>query len=176
MVGHATDGFLVHYGIPGMKWGKRNASKPTYDKSVKTFGGTSPHKNLNSSPKSIDAQKSHNYQSRVKSAGTDALSTKELKALVERQNLEQQYSRLNPKPVSLGAKLVGDLLPVVGTAFAAQRALRAPAPVEEPLSTALALPHTKKQMIADIVVATGKQVLAEQGANIGKAIFTSMLK
>ena len=172
-----TDNFLSHYGIPGMKWGRHKA-RPSYDKSVKTFGGDRPHGNLNSSPKSIDAMKSRNYQQRVKTAGTDALSTKELKALVERQNLEQQYNRLNPKPVSLGSKIVGDLLPAVGGAVWGQMQARKPqTPMDEtPMSTAISLPHKKRSVMADIVISAGKQVIAEQGMNIGMAIFKSMLK
>lgn len=176
MAEDTTDNFLRHYGIPGMKWG-RHKSRPSYEKSVKTFGGDSPHRNLNSSPRSIDAQRAINNQRRVKSAGTDALSTKELKALVERQNLEQQYNRLNPKPVSLGSKIVGDLLPAVGGAVWGQMQARKPqSPIEEmPMSKAL-VPHSKKNLLADIVVSAGKQVIAEQGMNIGMAIFKSMLK
>lgn len=177
MAGRTTDGFLVHYGIPGMKWGRHKA-RPTYEKSVKTFGGDSAHRNLNSSPKSIDAQKTHNYQKRVKTAGTDALTTKELKALVERQNLEQQYNRLNPKPVSMGSKIIGDLMPAIGGALASQYQARQPqkAPVEEAFSTALALPRKKRGMMADIVVAAGKQVISEQGLNIGLAIAKNLIK
>jgi hypothetical protein len=172
-----TDDFLRHYGIPGMKWGRRKA-QPSYDKSVKTFGGDRPHSNLSAKPKSIDAMKSRNYQQRVKAAGTDALSTKELKALVERQNLEQQYNRLNPAPVSFGSKIVGDLMPVIGGALSAQYQARHPKPpvAETPLSTAIALPRSKKSMMADIVVSAGKQVIAEQGMNIGMMILKNMLK
>lgn len=176
MAANTTD-FLVHYGIPGMKWGRHKA-RPSYDKSVKTFGGDRPHRNLNSTAKSIDAMKSRNYQQRVKTAGTDALTTKELKALVERQNLEQQYKRLNPAPVSLGSKIVGDLLPAVGGAVWSQMQARKPQQpvIEQPMSTALTLPRSKKSMVADIIVSAGKQVIAEQGVNIGKAILTNMLK
>lgn len=170
-----TTGFLEHYGIPGMKWGRH---KPSYDKSVKTFGGDRPHSNLSATPKSIDAMKARNNQMRVKAAGTDALSTKELKALVERQNLEQQYSRLNPKPVSLGSKIVGELLPAMGGAFMSQRGVFFPKPhVEEtPLSTALSLPRSKKRLMGDLVIAAGKQVIAEQGLNIGLAIAKNLIK
>jgi hypothetical protein len=173
----ATDTFLRHYGIAGMRWGKRKSS-PSYDKSVKTFGGDRAHKNLNVSPKSVDAMKARNYQTRVKNAGTDALSTKELQNLVTRMNLEQQYSKMNPPKVSAGAQIVGSLMPVVGAALWGQVQARRPQrePVGDiPMSTALARP-SKKQLAADILLAVGKQVLAEQGQNIGKAIINGMLK
>lgn len=175
MAGNATDNFLIHYGVKGMRWGRRRA-EPTYEKSVKTYGGDRPHSNLSASPKSVDAMKSRNYQSRVKAAGTDALTTKELKALVERQNLEAQYSRLNPAPVSLGSKIVGELLPAVGGAVWGQIQSRQPQSEPTPVSTAIAMPRSKKSMVADIVVAAGKQVIAEQGLNIGMAIAKNLLK
>lgn len=175
MVIDTADDFLQHYGVKGMRWGKRRA-RPSYEKSVKTFGGASPHRNLTASPKSVDAMKSRNYQTRVKNAGTDALSTKELKALVERQNLEAQYNRLNPAPVSLGSKIISDLLPAVGGALMSQSAARRAPAEETPMSTAIAMPRSKKQMMGDIVVAAGKQVIAEQGMNIGMAIAKNLLK
>lgn len=173
MAGNATDDFLRHYGIPGMRWGKRKA-KPTYDKSVKVGGKPRPPR------ASEDAKASQSYQDKVKAGGTAALSTKELQQLVTRQNLEQQYARLNPAPVSMGQKIMGDLMPVIGTAFMAQRELRKDHPgfqvPEEPMSTALALPRSKKKMMADIVLATGKQVIADQGVEIGLALVKSLLK
>lgn len=173
MAGNTTDEFLRHYGIPGMKWGRRKATdKPTYGKSVKVAGGPAPRA-------SEDAKKTGNYQAKVKAGGTAALSTKELQELVTRQNLEAQYSRLNPAPVSAGQKIMGALLPAVGAAYTAQLALRSDHPgfktPETPVSTALALPRSKKKMVADIVLATGKQVIAEQGLEIGIALAKSLL-
>lgn len=167
--------FLAHYGVTGMRWGKH---KSRYDKSVKIYGGSSPHKNLSAKPKSIDAMKAHNYKDRAKSAGTDALSTKELKNLVERMNLEQQYSRLNPAPVSAGQKLLGTLLPAIGSAVAGQYASRQPQSPAATPSKEISLytkPSTKK-LVADIAFAAGKEVLKDQGMNIGMAIVKSMLK
>lgn len=180
MVIDATDEFLAHYGVAGMKWGRRHTSSPSYNKSVKvkTFGGNSPHRNLSASPKSIDAQKASNYQARVKTGGTAALSTKELQNLVTRQNLEQQYSKMNPPKVSAGHQILSSLMPVVGSALYSQYQARRPqqAPVADtPMSTALATP-SRKRLAADILLAVGKQVLAEQGPNIGMAIVKGLLK
>lgn len=174
MAADATDDFLRHYGIPGMKWGRRKArDKPSYSKSVKVAGAPAPRA-------SEDAKQASSYKSKVKAGGTDALSTKELQALVTRQNLEAQYARLNPAPVSAGQKIIGSLMPAVGTAFTAQMAARSAhpdfAPKEEPMSTALALPRSKKKMMADIVLATGKQVIAEHGLEIGLSLAKSLLK
>lgn len=180
MASNTTNEFLEHYGIPGMRWGKRNAA-PDYKKSIKisTYGGNSPHKNLSAKPVSIDAMKARNYQVKVKSGGTSALTTKQLQELVNRQNLEQQYSRLNPPQVSAGKQIIGMLMPVAGAALYGQYQARRPqqAPVAAtPMSTALALPASKKQIAGDILLSAGKQILAEQGLNIGKAILTNLLK
>lgn len=171
MAGNATNDFLQHYGVPGMKWGRRRA-KPTYNNSVRVASGPAPRA-------SEDAKNAGSYQQRAKAGGTAALSTKELQELVNRQNLEAQYSRLNPAPISAGQKIVGSLLPAIGAAYNVQRELRKDHPgfqtPETPVSTALALPRSKKKMIADIVLATGKQVIADQGLEIGMALAKSLL-
>jgi hypothetical protein len=76
-------GFLEHYGIRGMKWGQR-----------KDKGGSS------SSPPehhavSEDAKTAKVLGAKVKAGGTKALSNKELRALVDRMNLEQNFAKVN---------------------------------------------------------------------------------
>jgi hypothetical protein len=172
MAGNTTDDFLRHYGIPGMRWGRHKA-RPTYEKSVRVAGGAAPRA-------SEDAKKTGGYQARAKAGGTAALSTKELQELVTRQNLEAQYARLNPAPVSAGQKIIGSLLPAIGPAFMSQVAARKDHPgfqtAETPVSTAIAMPRSKQKMMADIVVATGKQVIADHGLEIGMALAKSLLK
>lgn len=73
------DGALAHYGIKGMKWGIRKKNNS---------GESKP-------PPSDDAKQVAEYKSRVKAGGTKSLETKELQDLVNRMNLEQQYSKLN---------------------------------------------------------------------------------
>jgi hypothetical protein len=60
--------------------------------------------------------------------GTHALSNKEMQEYVNRLNLEQQYSRLNPKtsPVATGHKFVKEGLQVFGTAAAVYAAVNSP--------------------------------------------------
>lgn len=172
MAGNTTDDFLVHYGIPGMRWGRHKA-RPSYESSVRVAGASAPRA-------SEDAKTTGNYQARAKAGGTAALSTKELQALVTRQNLEQQYARLNPRPVSVGQQIMGSLLPAIGPAFASQMASRSSHPgfqsAETPVSTAIAMPRSKKKMMADVVFATGKQVISDHGLEIGMAIAKSLLK
>ena len=50
----------------------------------------------------------------LKKKGARNLSNAELKAYVERMNLEKQYSNLNKKEVSAGRKFVSDVLVTAG--------------------------------------------------------------
>jgi hypothetical protein len=74
--------FLEHYGVKGMHWGIRRSG---------TRGSTPPSKH----PPTVDAQNRDASIAKVKTGGTHALSTKELQDLVQRMNLEQQYSKLS---------------------------------------------------------------------------------
>jgi hypothetical protein len=86
----AVDDFLEHYGKLGMKWGVRKKS----------------------SPRSEDAERALAYKQRAKSGGSKTLSNKELKDLVERMNLEQQYSTLSARSRTTipGTKFTQDVL------------------------------------------------------------------
>lgn len=81
---------LVHYGIKGMKWGVRRSDSE-----------------LNSSRNSPDSDdvvsvKAKKKQVKKNRGKTDSLSNKELKELVERMNLEQQYARLKSEQNTIG--------------------------------------------------------------------------
>lgn len=94
------EAFLEHYGVKGMKWGvQRSSSKVPMGstqlvdrkpgKRVKVAGGKGfkPHE---------DAVSAATARRVATKSTTDALSNKELQALVNRLNLEQQFVRLNP--------------------------------------------------------------------------------
>lgn len=77
--------FLAHFGVKGMKWGVRKTSS-----GGKTGTATT------------DAQEADRSRQKIKTGGTHALTTKELQSLVNRMNLEQQYSRLiSSQPTTL---------------------------------------------------------------------------
>lgn len=92
--------FLDHHGVKGMHWGIRNArsritiARRNKTKSSSDFRKTKPH--------------------RGKPVHT--LTNKQLKAVNERMNLEQNYSRMNPSKIRKGSLAVKGLLGVATTA------------------------------------------------------------
>lgn len=107
------DLYLMHYGIKGMKWGRRR----TDEQIAKAKADTRQKiKDKVVRPVSGDAKVSNKAKSRSKSHGTDALSNKELKDLVNRMNMEQQYSQLakKPSPGRGAGKYIGEILVDIG--------------------------------------------------------------
>lgn len=91
-----VDDILNHSGVLGMRWGYRKAGT----------GTPSSHK---ASP---DSTKASSSQSKVKKAGgTHVLSNDELQHLVNRMNLEKQYSTLSTssKSSSAGTKFLKEI-------------------------------------------------------------------
>lgn len=87
---------LSHYGIKGMRWGviRKNPSG-----AVEVSTNTTPGKKVTATggqnqPAHPDAIRVATSKQKAKVSTTDSLSTKELQELVNRMNLEQQYSRL----------------------------------------------------------------------------------
>lgn len=100
---------LAHYGVKGMRWGVRRSSKPTgpEDITLKTV----PGKRVSAQggrrhPASEDARTVAVYKQKAKKSTVDSLSNKELQALVNRMNLEQNYSRLTTDQLSPGKRFV----------------------------------------------------------------------
>lgn len=90
---------LAHFGVRGMKWGVR--------RSRKQLESSSDHKTADEA------------RSKARKGGVRVLSNAELKTLVDRMNLEQQYSRVVPpstgsKITRAGAKFAGEILVNVG--------------------------------------------------------------
>lgn len=93
-----SDVVLAHYGIPGMKWGKRKGSTSSSEASAPK------------GPVSTDAANAKKFSSKAKTSGTDSLSNKELQDVVTRMNLEQQYSKLNGQSVAKGQSATKKIL------------------------------------------------------------------
>lgn len=105
--------FLKHYGIKGMRWGRRRDQptgpvavevKANPGSRVKTSGG----KRQNASD---DAIRAATYKQKAKKSTVDSLSNKELQDLINRMNMEQQYTRLRGGgPLERGTKMVKQLI------------------------------------------------------------------
>jgi hypothetical protein len=103
---------LKHYGVKGMQWGVRKdrtpqpvVNKVEPGKRVKSKGGKYQEP-------SEDAIAVSTYHRTAKKSTTDALSTKELQALVNRMNLEKQFAELEKSGIrdSQGKKFVKEFL------------------------------------------------------------------
>jgi len=87
---------LSHFGIKGMRWGVRREN-PSGGVEVSTTarpGQKVIAKGGSHQPAHEDAIRTAAYKQKAKKSTTDSLSTKELQELVNRMNLEQQYSKL----------------------------------------------------------------------------------
>lgn len=83
-----NDDAIKHYGVIGMKWGRRKAGPPSDD-------AARYHKN--------------------KSKDLSELSNNELRQVNERSRLEQEYRSLNPSTIQRGAKAVAIATAAIGT-------------------------------------------------------------
>ena len=82
---------LYHYGVLGMRWGRRKSSKST-----------------GQSEDSAEAKK-------IKKKKIDQMSNDDLQKLNRRQELEQQHKRLNPGKIAKGLLIVGAVAAALGT-------------------------------------------------------------
>lgn len=102
-----TGGFLEHWGIKGMKWGQRKRDPD---------GG----RNISKDGDSEDFTRTASIAIKAKSTGTRSLSNKELRDLVDRINLEQNFGRVttpeakSSSPMKTGINYVGDKIRKTG--------------------------------------------------------------
>jgi hypothetical protein len=85
--------YLQHWGILGMKWGKKKGKKKTPVKIVKT-----------------SASDDHLTKEQLKSKPLKEMTNKEIRSFTERVQLEKQYADLTKKEVSKGRKFVNEFL------------------------------------------------------------------
>jgi hypothetical protein len=111
--------FLAHYGVLGMKWGVRRRhpnSSPGSTRPPSSVAGPHNHPSL-TAPRphvSPEAGRAAELHSLARRHGSHNLSNAELKDLVARLNLEDQYGRLDQKKVSTGKKIALGLLIATG--------------------------------------------------------------
>lgn len=108
--------FLAHYGVKGMKWGKRRSreelSAATSSSSkgkavVKTTGGAGK-------PAHNDAVQARLAEQKLKKSGINSLSNQELQNLQNRLNLERNVNNLTAANAGPGREFVKNLLVNVG--------------------------------------------------------------
>lgn len=167
-MGRATDDFLAHYGVLGMKWGKRRS------------GGDSDSSSAPAKPKvpaSEDAVTYRHAQSKIAGGGTDALSDKELKKVVERMNMEAQYQRLTTpqQKTSAGQRLTDDILSNIGPmAFASIGNHRSTAP--EPSPGSELQPYSRKRVAGSIAKDVTTQLIATYGMQLVGELLKAAVK
>ena len=95
--------YLMHYGVPGMKWGVRKARKNNY---------------ISKAVKKRRSSYSQDYKdtAKLRKKNYKQLSNSELKSLNKRLELESNYKRLNPKGVEKGKRMVSYGIGILGTA------------------------------------------------------------
>lgn len=85
--------YLQHWGILGMKWGKKKGRKKTPTKTIRT-----------------SASDDYLAKEKLKSKSLKEMSNKEIRSFTERIQLEKQYSDLTKKEISRGRKMVDEFL------------------------------------------------------------------
>lgn len=97
--------YIAHYGVKGMKWGRR--------KSDSSGGGSkSSQKGEKRPTTSPDAKKAKGLQKSVDNKGVGHLSNKELQDVITRMELQQKYDKLSKKGsrVESGKNFIADIL------------------------------------------------------------------
>jgi hypothetical protein len=124
------DDVLSHYGVRGMRWGvrkrssKSGTSSETDSVAVKVAGGRAPEPVLVKTkagspiqtsggryhPPSEEAKRAAAIKQLASKSGTHSLTNNEMRALIDRMNLESQYAKLNPKQKSKAEKFIRGIM------------------------------------------------------------------
>ena len=97
-------GVLIHHGVKGMKWGVRRTPEQ--------LGHRTKSKRTKMDNTHEDYKKAHDSKSVKK------MSDAELRSRLNRLNMEQQYSKLNPTRVARGRNILNTSIKVAGTVAA----------------------------------------------------------
>jgi hypothetical protein len=107
----AVEAILEHHGVKGMHWGIRNP-----ESRVRLA-------RQNKRPASSDFRKTLPHRGKP----VHTLTNKQLKAVNERINLEQNYRRMNPSTLKKGSMAVGAIVGVATTATTIYNMYNSPA-------------------------------------------------
>ena len=96
---------LMHYGVPGMKWGVRRTPAQLGRKKTSSSKSLFGKKKPKPKAKSESSKKETAPKKSVKE-----MSNEELNAAIDRMRLEQTYASLSPQKVSMGKKIAKTIL------------------------------------------------------------------
>lgn len=99
---------LMHYGVPGMKWGVKRT--PAQLGRKKTSSSKSLFEKKKSKPKPKAKSESSKKETAPKKKSVKEMSDEELNAAISRLQLEQRYKELSPQKVSMGKKIAKTIL------------------------------------------------------------------
>ena len=97
-IDNIVDESLAHYGVLGMKWGKRKT------------GGSSPTIRDRLAERKARQSEDYTTAKAIKKKKLSEMSNEEVKQLVTRMQLERQLKDLNPSAIAVGRKMVTDVL------------------------------------------------------------------
>jgi len=157
-----------------MKWGKRKKSSSSTSKSPVRGKTAAPQLK----PISKDAKNAEAFQKVAKTQGTQALTNQQLQALVNRQNLERQYSQLNPKALSNGEKFMKNVAPTLLKAgVGAYKSMQPQSPATVPSKEVdLYTTPSTKRIVGQVLGEVGKTVISAYGQQIAVAAGKQLMK
>ena len=103
---------LMHYGVPGMKWGVRRTPAQLGRKKTSSSRFLLGKKKSKPKPKAKAKTKSESSKKETapKPKSVKEMSNEELNAAIDRIRLEQTYASLSPQKVSMGKKIAKTIL------------------------------------------------------------------
>lgn len=99
---------LMHYGVPGMKWGVRRT--PAQLGRKKTSSSKSLFEKKKPKPKPKAKSESSKKETAPKPKSVKEMSDEELSTAISRLQLEQKYKELSPQKVSTGKAITKRIL------------------------------------------------------------------
>ena len=101
---------LMHYGVPGMKWGVRRTPAQLGRKKASSSRFLLGKKKSKPKPKAKTKSESSKKETAPKPKTVKEMSDEELNSAIERRKLEQRYEELYPKKVSTGKAVAKRIL------------------------------------------------------------------
>lgn len=101
---------LMHYGVPGMKWGVRRTPAQLGKKKTSSSRFLLGKKKAKTKAKTKTKSESSKEETAPKKKSVKEMSDEELNAAINRMRLEQTYVSLSPQKVSMGKKIAKTIL------------------------------------------------------------------